>query len=918
MLHSVLYLSSSVLRRASFLYVRTSVVFFLSLYSTACTTEQEKPVEFENIPPYSPIISLSPIAPKTQDTITATLIFDTTDPDGDPVSLAYTWKKDDVEQTISGDTVLQTQTQKGETWTLEAYTFDGSLNSSIVSVSTTIRNTPPSITFVETTTSTPSAKSPISIEDIYAQDADGDSISLDINWYRDGIHYPEFQNDLIIPAEQTIKDQVWEARIVPHDGDEIGDEHIESFTIQNTPPEITTVYITPQEAFEDSTLSAHIDAIDEDQDVLSYSLSWNVNGISIATSETLDGTFFDKGDAVTLTAEALDGHTTSSPVSSPPIVIQNTPPTVSSISITPQTPYTTDDLICSVTVEDDVDQDPLNISYEWFVNQQSSLSNETTLAHSFFEKGDIVRCEAHVSDQVSQIVAEQEVVIQNTSPIVQDVTLTSPASMMDVLYCEPVSSDADNDFIIHQYEWFVFGSLINHSNSFLNPQNSMLGILAGDEIFCSATPTDGEDAGNTRTSDTTTLLPAYITLGGSIILKEEPVSGIVMSSNTLSVGTDTSSQIDGTYELSIPTLSGSIIYADIDNEVVPQNFSLDINDGTSQIQDIMLMDTHFPFETDIFDPDNGYVDFTNFSSTMQHSDIVADQALQYRTLFPAGEEDWIRVSLGAQQTYSFFTTFAHHTSNTVMFVYDSQGTQVQSSSSYLGNDNIIESFSPPQTGDYYIKIDTVESNDVASYLLGVQLHEDQDNDGHIAWYDCDDHDSDIYPGASEISLDGIDQNCDGEDHISATSLDSTESLGVQHLAPIIHQNTHPGNPLYTDNTVYTLHSSADLDRFSLSIPSKSKYELSIQLNTESTVRIDIIDGNILVDTYTSDDDIILYNTSSIGKEFYVYVRNTITGIPIHYQIKSIGYGTDNDLDGYYSNDVNGLRDDDDANPGVHP
>ena len=87
---------------------------------------------------------------------------------------------------------------------------------------------------------------------------------------------------------------------------------------------------------------------------------------------------------------------------------------------------------------------------------------------------------------------------------------------------------------------------------------------------------------------------------------------------------------------------------------------------------------------------------------------------------------------------------------------------------------------------------------------------------------------------------------------------------------------------------------------------------------ESTVRIDIIDGNILVDTFTSDDDIILYNTSSISKEFYIYVRNTITGTPNHYQIKSIGYGTDNDLDGYYSNDVNGLRDDDDANPGIHP
>ena len=40
----------------------------------------------------------------------------------------------------------------------------------------------------------------------------------------------------------------------------------------------------------------------------------------------------------------------------------------------------------------------------------------------------------------------------------------------------------------------------------------------------------------------------------------------------------------------------------------------------------------------------------------------------------------------------------------------------------------------------------------------------------------------------------------------------------------------------------------------------------VQLSVESTVRVDILDGNILVDTFTSDDDIILYNTSSISKE----------------------------------------------------
>ena len=40
---------------------------------------------------------------------------------------------------------------------------------------------------------------------------------------------------------------------------------------------------------------------------------------------------------------------------------------------------------------------------------------------------------------------------------------------------------------------------------------------------------------------------------------------------------------------------------------------------------------------------------------------------------------------------------------------------------------------------------------------------DNDQDGD---FDCDDSDSDAYPGAPEVSDDGVDQNCDGVDATS--------------------------------------------------------------------------------------------------------------------------------------------------------
>ena len=84
----------------------------------------------------------------------------------------------------------------------------------------------------------------------------------------------------------------------------------------------------------------------------------------------------------------------------------------------------------------------------------------------------------------------------------------------------------------------------------------------------------------------------------------------------------------------------------------------------------------------------------------------------------------------------------------------------------------------------------------------------------------DDNNPNVYPNAIELSLNGIDQNCDGEDHIAATSVDPTEAFGVQYLAPIAHQQTHPENHTYSDNVVYTLHSS-NVWIDSHSIPSKT-------------------------------------------------------------------------------------------------
>ena len=882
-----------------------------------CTTAKETDSGYTNIPPYSPIVTVSPFAPNTEDILEATLLFDTEDPDGNPVSLFFTWYKDGVVQQITGNEVPHSLTQKGEVWSIEAYTSDGSLDSSAVQVSTTIRNTPPAIHSTTYSSLSPTSVEDLQIIDIQTYDADEETVRLSISWMLNNEAVPELEDSMSVSYEFTQKEQQWTALITPSDRDDAGESHSVIFTIQNTPPEVTHVQITPEEAKTDSTLSADITSTDADQDELTYIYDWQVNNVSVSSSETLTENFFVRGDIIVLRVTADDGTNTSSSVESQAIQIANSAPQLDTLSIEPTQAYTNNPLTCSVTNYTDLDGDPIEISYEWFVNGVF-VANGAVLSETYFQKDDIIDCTTIISDQLDEDTASTSITIQNSAPIAQSISLTSPATTEDILYCEVESTDLDEDIIIHEYSWFVDSTLITHNNSFLNATHPSFGLVPDNEVYCTATPTDVSTSGNTLTSSTTTLLPAYIDVMGTLRLGDYPVSGVSIKADTLPVLESMSSLSAGTYSLSVPTLSAANISALVENSMSPQVFSVDIAQGSSQTHDITFLNGSFPDILDHFEPDNGFSDSNNFSDSMQSSEINIDAPLQYRTLFPAGEEDWVSVSLSNQESYSIVATFLHHTSSVIMFVYDDQGNQVALSSSYLGSDSVIDNFTPPHTGEYFIMVDTIESNDIASYMLGVLRYEDNDSDGHNSFYDCDDTEATTYPNAPEIYQDAVDQDCDGIDILPPELFDDTEALGVNHFEPIPHRQIDANIRIYGEHQSYSLHSSSDIDRFTLSVPAKSKLSINNHIYEESTIRIEVLDGNLLLGSYTSDDEIVVYNPSSINTSLTIYVRNNIVGTAVNYSLSAHSYGTDNDLDGYYSQDLHSIRDLDDSDPAIHP
>jgi len=345
-----------------------------------------------NTPPSALDFVITPEEPGADDDLVAEVTVQPVDADGDQFAIRYQWYRDG--ELVSGadsDTVSAELTDTNELWRCEALAYDGTEEGLLVDHSVTIGNSLPIIQSLDIAPEDPrSDQDMVAVWDAY--DQDGDNMSEDFVWKRDGIEVGGLDGE-VVPAEVTSRREVWTVELT------VKDQHIEGATasavatIGNAPPTARAT-LGPEGATTTDNLVAEVSATDPDGDEVSFEYAWYVDGIERSdwgAGSAAPWTVTTKGDSVRLEVVASDESEAGDPVLSDALVIANSPPSIDSgyVYVTPSNATGSSTLVCNGVFLDD-DDDPIGWQVRWFVDG-TQVSTATNLSGAF-SAGDEVSC----------------------------------------------------------------------------------------------------------------------------------------------------------------------------------------------------------------------------------------------------------------------------------------------------------------------------------------------------------------------------------------------------------------------------------------------------------------------------------------------------------------------------------------------
>jgi subtilisin-like proprotein convertase family protein/BMFP domain-containing protein YqiC/DNA-directed RNA polymerase subunit RPC12/RpoP/translation initiation factor IF-1 len=388
----------------------------------------------------------------------------------------------------------------------------------------TVLNAPPQITGASITPTSPKVSDVLTATSIGWSDPENDPPNYYYKWYKNNVLIGGATGNTLSGSGVFVRNDTINVEITPNDGTNNGTSVNSSVvTIQNSAPSITGASITPTTIYANTYLNATATGwADADGDVASYKYKWYRNGAAISgqTSSMLSPGYLVKGQTVYVEITPYDGIGDGNPVSSQQIVVSDSPPTTPVVNVTPDSPYTSDNIVATITTPSvDADTgDTVWYRYKWYRNtgggfelQESETTfgqaTSDTVSESKTSKGEYWQCIVYASDQSETLkssTASDTVQILNTPPSITSVSITpSPANASSTLTAVPAGwSDADNDTQSYYYQWYKNGSAISGATA---KTLSSGNFVKGDNISVTVTPNDGIINGTSKSSGNTTI-----------------------------------------------------------------------------------------------------------------------------------------------------------------------------------------------------------------------------------------------------------------------------------------------------------------------------------------------------------------------------------------------------------------------------
>ena len=251
-------------------------------------------------------------------------------------------------------------------------------------------------------------------------------------------------------------------------------------------------------------------SVDVDEDGVTYAYAWTVDGVAATefTGDTVPADRTAAGEVWAVTVTPNDGELDGASATAD-VTIGNSAPTVS-VAFDPATATTETTLTAEVTAAD-LDGDTLTTTYTWKVNGAAVGEASDTLSGDAFVRGDVVRVEVVVTDgNGGEGGASIELTVGNTAPSGPEGVTIDPAVPLDSadLICRPSgATNIDDDSVSYTIAWERDGAPFTGAKTTEFPGDTVPAdqTAPGQVWACTATATDGTDAGGSDRAEVTVL-----------------------------------------------------------------------------------------------------------------------------------------------------------------------------------------------------------------------------------------------------------------------------------------------------------------------------------------------------------------------------------------------------------------------------